>query len=66
MLFSQVFCFPLQNLQKYSIIPIVDSNPSVSRRFRELQDWYYPLGQDEILLEKNCIILYLFSDKLSY
>ena len=41
------------------------STRRVSRRFRRRQEWSYPIGRDEETLDKNCFILYFYSDKLS-
>ena len=42
MSFFQVLCFPLQKSSKN---PIVASEPSFMRRFRELQYWAHPKGR---------------------
>ena len=62
MLFSK-FCFPLQKCSKNLT---VDSEPSASRLFRKRQEWSYPKERDEIYSEKNCSLLYLFSDILNH
>ena len=58
--------FPSFPLQKCSKNLAIDSEPSVSRRFRKRQEWSYPEGQDKVTLEKDCFILYFYSDKLSH
>ena len=44
----------------------VDSETSVSRRVRRRQEWFFPKGRDKVTLDKNCFILYFYSDKLSH
>ena len=56
-------CFP----QQICIRNItVDSEPSVSRRFRKRQERSYPKGRDKVILDRNYFILHFLSDKLSY
>ena len=44
----------------------VDSEPSVSRRFRKRQERSYSKGRDKVTLDRNYFILYFSSDKISH
>ena len=44
----------------------VDSEPSVSRRFRKRHERSYPKARDKVTLGKNCFTFYFYSDKLSH
>ena len=56
-------CFPQQ---KFIRNITVDSEPSVSRRFKKRQGGYNPKGRDKVTLHRNNFILYFLSDKLSH
>ena len=54
---SKSVCIPLPKCKRKLT---VDSEPRFSRQFRKRQEWSYPKGRDEVILEKMVDFVFLF------